>query len=237
MQVKRTLAVVCCCCCLTGGMVQAEEEFHDITKPVVGTEFPETEPAVTPNIKERTKAILDEYNDPKRPKTHHGVELGHVYIPKGTPLTLALQEPLSSKTSKNGMAFKLKTVNDVIINDVVVIPAGTTCVGKVLQGRGNRGFGSGGKLELSIAAVKTLNGVVVPLNGYVKGHGKKSSTWFTPWWISAFMKGKELNYKKGQLFRVTVRRNTDLKVTGEELGGAMGFPADGKPSIYVKPME
>ena len=237
MQVKRVLAAVCCCCCLAGGAVQASEEFHDVKTPVVGAEFPVEEPAVKPNIQERTKAILDEYNDPKRPKTHHGVELGHVYIPKGTPLMLALQEPISSKTSKEGKAFKLKSLEDVVINDVVVIPAGTTCVGKVLKGRGNRGFGRGGKLELSIAAIKTLNGVTVPLNGYIKGRGKKSSTWFAPRWISAFLQGKELNDKEGKLFRVTVSRNTDLKVTGDELGDAMGYPADGKPSIYVKPME
>lgn len=237
MQVKGIAAVVCCCCCLAGGMVQARQEFHDIQTPVVGTAFPTAEPAVKPGIKERTKAILDEYNDPKRPKTHHGVELGHVYIPKGTPIMLALQEPISSKTSKNGKAFRLKSVHDVVINDVVVIPAGTACTGKVLKGRGNRGFGLGGKLELSISSIETFNGVTVPLNGYVKKRGKKGSTWMAPWWVAAFMKGKELNYKAGQLFCVTVQNNTDLGVTDEELQATKDYRADGKPSIYVKPME
>ena len=42
-------------------------------------------------------------------------------------------------------------------------------------------------------------------------------------------------YVPGRLAGIT--GNAYLKVTGDELGDAMGYPADGKPSIYVKPME
>lgn len=239
MDVKRILAAAACLCLLWSGAAFAEGDVPaGQEEPVAAEAFPAEEAEPVRDIRARTKAILDEYNDASRPKTHYGVVLGHVYVPEGTKILLELQEPISSKTSREGQLFELKSVNDVVINQVVVIPAGTTCIGKVLEGRGNKGFGRGGRLELAISSIPAANGAAVPLNGYVRRHGKKSATWFAPWWIAAFMKGKELTYEKGQRFLVTVRRNADLQTGPEDLAEAMGQDGEGQydSSISVDAM-
>lgn len=54
-----------------------------------------------------------------------GILAGEAYIPKNTQLTVELTKELSSKTNRKGESTQFKLVDNMILNDVVVIPAGT----------------------------------------------------------------------------------------------------------------
>ena len=73
-----------------------------------------------PDFKERANAALH----PEAAEETSTVQEGDLYIPKDTQIRLELVDPISSKKSKTGSTFKLKTIEDTIINDVVVIPQG-----------------------------------------------------------------------------------------------------------------
>ena len=145
---------------------------------------------------------------------------GHAYIPKDTKIELELITPISSKRSKEGNTFRLKTLENLLINNVVVIPANQEVLGTITKSRKNGMFGRKGRLEFSINEIKTVNGVTVPLDAQVKGKGH-SDNGAVSLVGGLFMKGTNIYYEPGQKFVAVVAADTDLNTTVEDLPNAM----------------
>lgn len=151
---------------------------------------------------------------------------GHIYIPKKTMLNVELIEPANSKTHKKNQQVEFKTIENLIINGVVVIPKGTVGMGYVYEVQKAGGFGRKGVLRIAGKEIKTLNNVSVPLRKGLEGKGKTDGGAVA---VAAavslvgglFMKGSNINYPAGTDFQVEVRENVDLGVTPEELKDAM----------------
>lgn len=154
------------------------------------------------------------------------VVAGHAYIPKDTNINLELIDPISSKKSKEGNTFRLKTIENILINDVVVIPANQEVLGTITKARKNGMLGRKGRLEFKIDSIKTINGVNVPLTAEVKGKGHSDNGAVA---VAAavslvgglFMKGTNIYYEPGQKFVALVSTDTDLNTTVEDLPNAM----------------
>ncbi len=154
------------------------------------------------------------------------VVAGHAYIPKDTNINLELIDPISSKKSKEGNTFRLKTIENILINDVVVIPANQEVLGTITKARKNGMLGRKGRLEFKIDSIKTINGVNVPLTAEVKGKGHSDNGAVA---VAAavslvgglFMKGTNIYYEPGQKFVAVVSTDTDLNTTVEDLPNAM----------------
>lgn len=154
------------------------------------------------------------------------VVAGHAYIPKDTNINLELIDPISSKKSKEGNTFRLKTIENLLINDVVVIPANQEVLGIITKARKNGMLGRKGRLEFKIDSIKTINGVNVPLTAEVKGKGHSDNGAVA---VAAavslvgglFMKGTNIYYEPGQKFVALVSTDTDLNTTVEDLPNAM----------------
>lgn len=171
-----------------------------------------------------------------------GVEKGHLYVPKGTKIQLRLTEEVSSKRHKQGHTFILKTTDNLLINNVVVIPKDTDVHGVVLKAHGNGLFGGAGHLEIDIPSIKTINGVDVPLDGYLNGYGKSDNgTVAVVAFVSviggAFMRGTNIYYHQNQLLEVTVKENTDLLVTPETLEAEMNPNKPHGQNLVIKVAE
>lgn len=164
---------------------------------------------------------------------------GNAYIPNLTEMEVELIDGLSSKTSREGDTIRFKTIENLIINDVVVIPAGTEVLGVVDKSRKAGGLGRGGRLEFSIISVKTLNGIEVPLEYTEKKHGAGdagSVAVFAAVSIvgGLFMKGKNVVYNKGQRFTARVTADTDLQTKLEDLAAAMSSTVPHGKTITLK---
>lgn len=154
------------------------------------------------------------------------VVAGHAYIPKDTNINLELIDPISSKKSKEGNTFRLKTIENLLINDVVVIPANQEVLGTITKARKNGMLGRKGRLEFKIDSIKTINGVDVPLTAEVKGKGHSDNGAVA---VAAavslvgglFMKGTNIYYEPGQKFVAVVSTDTDLNTTVDDLPNAM----------------
>lgn len=154
------------------------------------------------------------------------VVAGHAYIPKDTNINLELIDPISSKKSKEGNTFRLKTIENLLINDVVVIPANQEVLGTITKSRKNGMLGRKGRLEFKIDSIKTINGVNVPLTAEVKGKGHSDNGAVA---VAAavslvgglFMKGTNIYYEPGQKFVAVVSTDTDLNTTVDDLPNAM----------------
>ncbi len=150
----------------------------------------------------------------------------HAYIPAETILNIELAEPISSKTMKKGYPVPLRLLDNVIINDIIVIPAGTPVEGVVTKATKSGLFGRSGKLEFTINSVKTINNVRVPLQyTTMKEAGSDGGAIAVAAVVSIvgglFMKGKNVEFPAGSHFQAKVTADTDLQVTLKDLPEAM----------------
>ena len=151
---------------------------------------------------------------------------GHIYIPKRTAMEVQLMDRMDCKKVQKYQAVDFKTVENLIINGVVVIPAGTIGKGYVYEVQKPGGFGRKGVLRIAAYEIKTVNGIKVLLMKGLEGKGKTDGGAVA---VAAavslvggiFMKGSGVVYEPGTNFTVEVKNDTDLECTPENLAKAM----------------
>lgn len=86
-------------------------------------------------------------------------------IPADTAIWLETAQPLSSATLKRGEAFALRVAEPVVVDGVVVVPAGAACHGEVIHADRSRGGGRAGELLLAARYIE-LDGRRIGLRGF-----------------------------------------------------------------------
>lgn len=155
-----------------------------------------------------------------------GVRSGNAYVPKGTVLEVEVTRTFSSRNFNKGDQPPLRLAENLIINDVVVVPRGERVKGMVTKARRVGGFGTGGKLEFQIISVKSINGVEIPLMREIKKKGGSDGGAIAVGALvslagGAFMKGKNSTIPIGTRFSVEVTEDTDLEIPLDKLSEAM----------------
>lgn len=89
-------------------------------------------------------------------------------LPANTPVAIEITEAISSKTSKRGQRFELRLHAPLLLDGVVVVPAGVPGVGEVIHADSARGGGKAGELLLA-ARYLEYAGVRIPLRGFRVG--------------------------------------------------------------------
>jgi hypothetical protein len=82
--------------------------------------------------------------------------LASQWVPKGTTVTLAFDEALSSKTAKVGDRVKLHVANDVMVNNKAVLKAGTPVTGLISSVRKRSHFGVNAKMQITLEPVRGI---------------------------------------------------------------------------------
>ena len=177
-------------------------------------------------------------------KTAEAVEVtkipeGNAYIPKGVVLKVELTKEISSKKAKKGDTVPLKLLENLIVNDVIVVPAGAEVKGVVTKARSAGGLGRGGKLEFQIISVKAINGVEIPLQYTKYQHGAGDAGAVAVFAAVSivgglFMKGKNVVFNEGLQFDAEVTADTDLKVPLDNLAEEMDASKTHGVSITIK---
>lgn len=138
-----------------------------------------------------------------------------VVMPSGTKVACRLEQTISSATAEEGQQVQLSVTENVKINDQIVIPQGSACVGTIVLATAKRSMGRSGKLDFSIEKVRTADGDMVPLRYTMQkksGEGKGLSTGVMTagaavlFWPAApfflIRKGKDVNINKGIVLEV-----------------------------------
>lgn len=94
-------------------------------------------------------------------------------LPVGTLVDFEIVDPLSSKTSKVGDRFQIRTVRPVGVDEQIIIPVGTVGVGEVIHAAKARAAGKPGELIL-VARYLALGERQVPLKGFHFGQSGDS---------------------------------------------------------------
>jgi len=101
-------------------------------------------------------------------------------VPAGTVLTVRLGEAVGSKISQPGQSFSATVASPVELNGKVVIPAGATASGAVVDAKPLGRFKGGARLQLKLVSVN-INGKdhAIETSSLVrtqKGKGKRTAT-------------------------------------------------------------
>lgn len=81
-----------------------------------------------------------------------------VVIPANTRIKVRLDEPLGSKISVPGQAFRATVADDVLVNGLDLIPRGSQAEGTVIDAKPLGHFKGGALLELRLERVRTNSG-------------------------------------------------------------------------------
>lgn len=96
---------------------------------------------------------------------------GNAFIPKGTLIEAELITGVKSDESSVHDVAYFRLRQNVMVNGVVVLPAGTVGNAQVTAAKAAGFFGREGRIELKISSVQALNGSTVPLTLDIKKFG------------------------------------------------------------------
>lgn len=88
----------------------------------------------------------------------------------GTPVATRILETLSSRTARQGDRFRIAVLKDVLVDGLVVIPAGTPGYGEVRRVKEKGMMGKSGKLEI-VPLFLELGGARIALDGVSRDKG------------------------------------------------------------------
>jgi hypothetical protein len=90
---------------------------------------------------------------------------------EGTPISLKLDETLSSATAKVGQHVAFLVTEDVKARDTTIIPIGSNAIGTVTVAEPKKWAGRAGKLDVNIDSVRLPTGQKVLLSATRGGNG------------------------------------------------------------------
>jgi PEGA domain len=134
---------------------------------------------------------------------------GKLVLEDATPVKLRLSRNVSSAEAKTGDTVDFEVLEEVRVGDVLVIPKGSIAWGTVTDAEPKKRLGRGGKLDMTIDAVRLVDGEKAALRGVkdVKGGGHAGAmtggmvaasliVWpAAPFFL--FMQGKDVTIRKG----------------------------------------
>lgn len=140
----------------------------------------------------------------------------------GTPVHLVLSENLSSASATTGETVEFEVVDDIVVNDLLVVPRGSTAWATVTDAEHKRHLGRPGKLDLNIDKVRLADGEKALLRAVkdVQGGGHTGAmtgaivaTSLIVWPAAPFflfMHGKDITIPKGTAVTAFVQGDVRL---------------------------
>jgi hypothetical protein len=146
-------------------------------------------------------------------------------LPAGTVIYVALDEGLSTATAQIGDHYAVSVAHDVVAQDTVVIPRGTTGWGEVTFVSRRGGFGKPGILGIALREV-TLGNRAIALDGHYREEGiNRSDTtaavFFAAGIFGGLVKGDTADIPQGRQLRAR---------TGTEVAFVVGAPPPAVPA-------
>ena len=155
---------------------------------------------------------------PQRPPQPHT-------LMDGTPVKLRLSETISSASAKVGQEIPFEVVEDVKVDEVVVLPKGSTAIGTVTDCNAKKNMGRAGKLDISISYARLADQEKIALRAMQdnKGGGHvgamtgamvaTSIVFFPAAPLFLFMKGKDITIPQGTEITAFVEGDMNLDMT------------------------
>jgi hypothetical protein len=152
-----------------------------------------------------------------------------IKIPDGTVVHLYLKDDLNSKKNKENDPVRFQVREDVKLDGIVVIPAGSWASGRVHK-VDRRGFaGHSGKLAFSVDSVKAVDGTAIPLRGSARLVGGRNAAvtaaataMYGPG--ALLMRGADTEIGKGTMLNAYADGDREVTLPGPPAAPPAGTP-------------
>jgi hypothetical protein len=94
-----------------------------------------------------------------------------ITLPANTPVTVRMNEELTTRRNREGDTFYMSVANDVVQDGYVIIPAGSRVVGAITWLTKKGAFGKSGKMDISINSIE-VRGTRIPVVGTFRQEGE-----------------------------------------------------------------
>jgi hypothetical protein len=152
-----------------------------------------------------------------------------ITLRNGTPIHLKLGKTISSATAHVGDIVDLKVMEEVIVDGISVIPAGSTAIGLVSGAEPKKRMGHGGKLAFSVNFVRLKDDEKAAVRSFQESSGANNSAGA----ILPLASGKEVVFMQGMEFTAYVDGDMQLKredfQAEKNRGGTAPATPDRKP--------
>ena len=152
----------------------------------------------------------------------------------GTPIKLRLSQTISSADARVNQEVPFEVVEDVKVDNVVVLPKGSTAIGVVTEAEPKRRMGRGGKLNINISYARLADNEKAALRAMQneKGGGHVGAmtgamvgtaiVFFPAAPLFLFMHGKDITIPQGT--EVTAFTEGDMHLDMAKFGAAPAAP-------------
>lgn len=140
-----------------------------------------------------------------------------VMLPANTVVELEMVDSISSKTSKSGDFFRLKTALPVQRDGIEIIPAGTPVVGQVVHAQAASGGGKAGELIVAARYIELPQGQIKLRSGFgATGQDKTNDAVVAAILVGVFsmmIKGKDLELPAGHALSARLSADSSIQST------------------------
>lgn len=130
-----------------------------------------------------------------------------ITLRNGTAIHLKLGKTISSATAHVGDIVSLTVVEEVMVDGISVIPAGSAAIGLVSEAAPKKRMGHGGKLAFSVNFVRLKDDEKATVRSFQETAGSNNSTGA----INPLSSGKEVVFTQGMEFTAYVDGDMPLK--------------------------
>lgn len=128
--------------------------------------------APPPESAETPRSSLSEPAEPTPPAAPEPIVKT---VPAGTTLQVVFLDGLSSETSKAGDSFRARVTQDILLDGLAVIPAGSVVVGSVTEAVPLKKIGGTAKLALEFSTLELTSGRTALISAIVTEQGKSET--------------------------------------------------------------
>jgi hypothetical protein len=130
-----------------------------------------------------------------------------ITLRNGTPIHLKLGKTISSATAHIGDIVDFTVVEEVLVDGLSVIPAGSTAIGLVSEAETKKRMGHGGKLAFSVNFVHLKDDEKAAVRSFQESTGSNNSAGA----ILSLSSGKDVIFTQGSEFTAYVDGDMQLK--------------------------
>ena len=148
-----------------------------------------------------------------------------ITLRNGTPIHLKLGKTISSATAHVGDIVDLTVMEEVIVDGISVIPAGSSAIGIVSEAEPKKRMGHGGKLAFSVNFVRLKDDEKAVVRSFQETTGSNNSAGA----ILPLSSGKEVVFTQGMEFTAYVDGDMPLKREDFQAERNRSSPAPASP--------
>jgi len=152
-----------------------------------------------------------------------------ITLRNGTAIHLKLGKTISSATAHVGDIVDLTVVEEVIVDGISVVPAGSTAIGLVSEAEPKKRMGHGGKLAFSVNFVRLKDDEKAVVRSFQETTGSNNSAGT----INPLSSGKEVVFTQGTEFTAYV--DGDMPLKREDFQGERNHSSTSPASPDRKP--